>query len=379
MQFTFTEEQVQIRGSVEAACSDLCERETLFKVIETHGGFHEAAWRTVCSDMGLGLTAIPEKRGGLGLGTIELASIMEKMGRTLLPTPFFTSIILCANALIHSLEHSENSDIFDKILGEIASGEKIASFVFLDKKGHNSAQINAATYRLSEGVSGELGFAEYGHVADYFIVLANSVSGEAGLLMIDARGVGTSLTPRLALDMTRPITELSLKNAPILGGKALTTDRTVIDKILNIGRICLASEQLGASEAILEKTQKFVLERQQFGRQIGSFQAIKHRLADMMVLNEAAKSAAWYAACAADELPAELSIAAATSMIVTSRALKRNAKNMIQLHGGMGFTWECDAHLFLKRAEYSSRIMGAETVHRETLADYALGDSAMGA
>ena len=178
--------------------------------------------------------------------------------------------------------------------------------------------------------------------------------------------------------MTRPLSEITLTNASIIGGKALTTQRCTIDKILNLGRICLASEQLGASEAVLEKTQKYVLERQQFGRQIGSFQAVKHRLADMMVLNEAAKSAAWYAACAADELPEELPIAAATAMVVTTRALKRNSKNMIQLHGGMGFTWECDAHLYLKRAEYSSRIMGAGAVHRETLAAHALGETAIG-
>lgn len=375
MQFTFTEEQAQIRESVETACAGLCDREALFKTIESYGGFHAEAWQTLCAEMGLGLTAIPEDREGLGLGTIELASIMEKMGRTLLPTPFFTSIILCANALIHG----ERDAAFDKILGKISSGEKIASFVFLDKKGKNSADSNAVSYDSATGVSGDLGFAEYGHIADYFVVLANHDEGARGLFIVDAKGAGVSITPRLSLDMTRPLSDISLKNAPILGSKALTKDNSVIDKVLNLGRICLASEQLGASEAILEKTQKYVLERQQFGRQIGSFQAVKHRLADMMVLNEAAKSAAWYAACAADESPQELPIAAATALVVTTRALKRNSKNMIQLHGGMGFTWECDAHLFLKRAEYSSRIMGAETVYRETLAAFALGETALGA
>lgn len=371
MQFAFTEEQAQIRESVEQACQALCGREDLFGAIEVHGGFHDRAWRTLCTEMGLGLTTIPEARDGLGLSTVELASIQEKMGRTLLPTPFFTSIVLSATTLIHGDTHP----VFDKILAEIGSGEKISSFAFLSARGENSSASQVTSYEADKGLNGRVGFAEFGHIADYFIVLANDSSGQPGLVIIDAKGDGVSVTPKLALDMTRPVSEVTFTNTPILAGKALTTDNSVIDKILDIGRICLASEQLGASEAVLEKTQKYVLEREQFGRQIGSFQAIKHRLADMMVLNEAAKSAAWYAACAADEMPEELPIAASTAMVVTTRALKRNAKNMVQLHGGMGFTWECDAHLYLKRAEYSSRIMGSETLHRESLAAFSLGET----
>lgn len=374
MQFSFTEEQAQIRESVETACAALCDRNALFKSIENQGGFHSKGWQTLCAELGLGLTAIPEDRDGLGLGTIELASVMEKMGRTLMPTPFFTSIVLSATALILG----ERDPVFDEILADIGTGEKIASFVFLNSHGKNSAEANSAQYSASIGISGDLGFAEYGHIADYLIVLANDENRAPCLIVIDAKADGVTVTPRLALDMTRPLSDVSLTNVAILGGKPLCTSAKLIDKVFHLGRICLASEQLGASEAILEKTQKFVLERQQFGRQIGSFQAIKHRLADMMVLNEAAKSAAWYAACSADESPEELPVAAATAMVVTTRALKRNAKNMIQLHGGMGFTWECDAHLFLKRAEYSSRIMGAETVHRETLASFALGETELG-
>jgi len=371
MQFAFTEEQAQIRESVEQASQALCGREDLFEAIEENGGFHDKAWRTLCTEMGLGLTTIPEARDGLGLSTVELASIQEKMGRTLLPTPFFTSIVLSATALIHGDTHP----VFDKVLAEIGSGEKIASFAFLSVQGHNSSALQVTSYEVGTGLNGQVGFAEFGHIADYFIVLANDLSGHPGLVVIDAKDHGVSITPKLALDMTRPVSEVTFTNAAVLAGKALTTNTSTIDKVMNIGRICLASEQLGASEAVVEKTQKYVLEREQFGRQIGSFQAIKHRLADMMVLNEAAKSAAWYAACAADEMPEELPIAAATSMVVTTRALKRNAKNMIQLHGGMGFTWECDAHLYLKRAEYSSRIMGGETVHRESLAAFALGET----
>lgn len=375
MQFLFTDEQAQIRESVGTACEALCDRESLFKSIEEDGGFHSSAWKTLCAEMGLGLTAIPESRDGLGLGTIELASVMEKMGRTLLSTPFFTSIVMSTTALIRG----EADPAFDKVLAEVGSGEKIASFVFLNSKGKNSAETHAATYAPAKGVSGSLGFAEYGHIADYLIVLASNEAGEASLVVLDAQSKGVKITPRLALDMTRPISDIELSQAPIVAGKALTSCMNTLENIFNIGRICLASEHLGASEAILEKTRNYALERKQFNRQIGSFQAVKHRLADMMVLNEAAKSAAWYAACAADELPEELPVAAATAMVVTTRALKRNAKNMIQLHGGMGFTWECDAHLFLKRAEYSSRVMGSETIHRETLATYALGEIATGA
>lgn len=373
MQFTFTDEQSLIRESVGTACHDLCGREDLFKAMEKDGGFHKAAWQTLCGEMGLGLTAVPEERGGLDLGTIELASIMEKMGRTLLPTPFFTSIVLSATALIHG----KHSEAFDNILVEVGSGEKIASFAFLDRQGRGSSGSGQVTYQ-NGSVSGELGFVQYGALANYLIVLAQDAAGAPCLAVIDTKSVGVHITPRISMDMTRPMSEISLKDVSVLGGEPLTSSSEVIDRIFDIARICLASEQLGASEAVLEKTQAYALERQQFGRAIGSFQAVKHRLADMMVLNEAAKSAAWYAACAADEMPEDLPVAAATAMVVTSRALKRNSKNMIQLHGGMGFTWECEAHLYLKRAELSSRYLGAETVHRETLAAYALGELQMG-
>jgi len=370
MQFAFTDEQALIRESVENACTELCDREALFKAIENNGGFHHAAWQTLCADMGLGLTAVPESRDGLGLGTIELSSIMEKMGRTLLPTPFFTSIVLSATALIHG----GRSEAFDNILAEIGSGAKIASFAFLDRQGRVSSKSRNIIF-TNGAASGDLSFAQYGDVADYFLVLAQDSAAMPCLVVIDAKSSGIKIKPRVSVDMTRPISDITLDNAHVLGREPLTSDQDVIDRVFNIARICLASEQLGASEAILEKTQAYTLERRQFGRAIGSFQAVKHRMADMMVLNEAAKSAAWYAACAADEIPEELSMAAATAMVVTSRALKRNSKNMIQLHGGMGFTWECEAHLYLKRAEMSSRYLGDETVHRETLAAFALGNA----
>lgn len=369
MQFAFTDEQTLIRESVETACTDMCDRTALFHAIENNNGFHSDAWQTLCLEMGLGLTAIPEARNGLGLGTIELASIMEKMGRNLLPTPFFTSIVLSVTALIKG----RRSETLDNILEQISSGQKIASFAFLDKHGKNTAETSLVKYAKG-GVSGEIAFAHYGSIADYFLVLTQNASNGPCLMVIDAKEQGITISPRRSMDLTRPFSTVMFDNTPIIEGSPLTEEQTDIDHILNIGRICLASEQLGASEAILEKTQAYVLERHQFGRAIGSFQAIKHRLADMMVLNEAAKSAAWYAACVADEMPEELPIAAATAMIVTSRALKRNSKNMIQLHGGMGFTWECEAHLYLKRAEMSSRYLGAETTHRETLAATALGE-----
>lgn len=372
MQFAFTEEQTLIRESVETACNELCDREALFNIIENNNGFHKHAWNVLCADMGLGLTAVPEKRGGLGLSTIELASIMEKMGRNLVPTPFFTSVVLSATALVNG----NVSDVFDAILTEVSTGEKIASFAFLDTNGHDSAATGAVKY--NETVTGTLGFVQYGDIADYFIVKAQDKSGKSCLVVIDANADGVEITPRVSMDMTRPVSHVKLRSEQILGGQPLTLCQDTIKKVFDIGRIGLAAEQLGASEAILEKTQAYALERQQFGRIIGSFQAVKHRLADMMVLNEAAKSAAWYAACAADEMPEELPVAAATAMVVTSRALKRNSKNMIQLHGGMGFTWECDAHLYLKRAEMSTRYLGDESLHRETLAAFALGEAPKG-
>lgn len=370
MQFKFTEEQTLIRDTVESACAEACDERRLFHVISDENGFDLPAWKTLTQDLGMSGVAISEQYGGAGLGVLELASVFEKMGRVLLPTPFLTSIALCAT----SLERGDNEAIKSRILSELASGDKIASFVHLAHNGSPSLQQDSLKLSKTGQLNGSASCVQYGDVADYFLVLCSTESGEAVIVAVEAKTDGIHVERKTCMDLTRPVADVTFQNTPIFG--EVLRGREQIKHCLNVGRICLASEQLGASEAVLEKTQQYVLERRQFGRQIGSFQAVKHRMADMMVLNEAAKSAAWYAACAADETPDDLAQAAATAMVVTSRALSRNAANMIQLHGGMGFTWECVAHLYFKRAAFSTRLLGPIEDHRETLAAIALGEVA---
>lgn len=370
MQFRFTEEQNLIRETVDQACAKLCDLTALSKTVHEGDGFHREAWHSLTGEMGLGMTSTPENLGGAGLGIVELASILEVTGRYLVPTPFLTSIVMSAGAL----SRSEASDTIVEILPQLISGEKVASFVHIDASGVSTLSSSAPSIDAQNRISGDASCVQYGQFADYFVVLAASADGPA-MAIIDAQDDSIRIQAQTSMDLTRPLSAVAFKDTPILGGMPVTKDRKVIENCLDIARICLASEQLGASESVLTQTRAYGLERKQFGRQIGSFQAVKHRLADMMVLNEAAKSAVWYAACAADELPEEIPVAAATAMIVATRALSRSAGHMIQLHGGMGFTWECQAHHYFKRAALSAKLLGAPETHRELLASIALEEA----
>lgn len=370
MQFAFTEEQNLIRESVASVCDDMGERANLYEAMEAGNGFNKIAWTTICQELAMSGAAIPEALGGAGLGYVELASVMEKMGRVLLPTPFLTSIVMSATALALS----GNEQAQNEMLPGILAGEKIASFAYLNVGGQSSGSSGDVKVSADGKVSGTLGFVQYGDIADYLIVHAQSDSGAQCFLIVDTATSGVSVTRQTSMDLTRPVARVELKNAAIMYGDVLTNDPIIMERVFDIARICLGAEQLGAAEAVLELTREYAMERHQFGRAIGSFQAVKHRLADMMVLIEAAKSAVWYAACAADQTPEDLPMAAALSMVVSSRALTRNASHMIQLHGGMGFTWECLAHLYFKRAAMSEKLLSDSSDHRETLAAIALGE-----
>ena len=373
MDFAFTPEQCLIRDTAREFCDAHGSSEKVRIILESPLGYDSEVWSQMAAEMGWAGMAIPERFGGSGLGLVELAILQHEQGRRLFPSPFFTTVCLAApivDALGTEAQQSE-------LLGRIAAGKARVSVALTGPRGipgcagiSSELRRDGTRYRLQ----GESRFVIYGHAYDVLLVAARApgTRGNDGVsvVAIDAKVPGVTVQGLTMLDQTRPMASLKfdveISTASILGEPEEAGDG--LEHALQRARIALAAEAVGGAEWTLDMTTAYAKQRVQFGRPIGSFQAVKHRLADMMVLVEAARSASWYAACVADEQPEELPEAAAIAKSYCSDAFFSCAANAIQLHGGIGFTWEHDAHLYFKRARALSTLLGSPAWQREQLA-----------
>ena len=368
MQFAHNEEQQMIRASARTLLAQYGS-ERLRAAMREPGGYEAALWRQISGELGWSGLAIPEADGGAGLGWVELCILQEEQGRRLVASPFFASVAL-AGAIVRE---AANEAQRHALLKRIAAGTRIAC-ALSGPDGRPPPEAvavqldNRAGTRVLNGVSD---FVIHADSAELLLVLARS-GGSAGLsvVVLPAATPGISITPHVMLDLTRPMAQVAFNNVPVaeqvLLGSADAADAGLA-RGLDLARIALAAEALGGAEQVLEMTTEYVKQRVQFGRPIGSFQALKHRLADMMVQVEAAKSAAWYAACVADEGTEELAEAAATAKSYCCDAFYDCAASAIQLHGGVGYTWEHDVQLYFKRARASATLLGSPSWQRERL------------
>src|SRR5690606_20728560 len=303
--------------------------------------YDEALWKAVAEQGWLG-AAIPEEHGGLGLGHIELCAIAEELGRALAPIPFASTVYFFAEAVALAGSAEQKA----RYLPKVASGELIGCLATSEAPG----PVRAATVKAA--VSGgklsgvKLPVAD-GDIAGAAIVLAKE-NGEPGLFIVDLNAAGVTREPLKTLDPTRDAARLVFQDAPAerLGasGEGLELMRQVFDR----AAVLIAFEQTGGADRCLEMARDYALQRYAFGRQIGSYQAIKHKLADMFIKNELARSSAYYGAWALNADAPELPTAAAAARIAASDAYWYAAKESIQVHGGIGFTWEVDCHLYYR-------------------------------
>ncbi len=366
MQFAFTEEQDQLRAFVRQFLEEKSSEATVRELMETESGYDEAVWAQMAEQLGLQSLIIPEQYGGQGFTWVEMVVVLEEMGRALLCAPFFSSAILATSALIESGDADAASDY----LPQLASGELIATVALTEENGRwDEAGITATA--TADGDSWTLDGGKHyvldGHTAGLLIVAARTAAG-VSLFAIDGDAAGLERTPLSTMDQTRKQAKITLSSTP---GRLIGTDGAGWDtlvKVLDRAAVALAAEQVGGAQMVLDMAVQYAKDRVQFGRPIGSFQAIKHKCADMLLEVESAKSAAYYAAwCAAednDELPAMASLAKS----YCSEAYFHAASENIQIHGGIGFTWEHPAHLYFKRAKSSELLFGDPTYHRELLA-----------
>jgi alkylation response protein AidB-like acyl-CoA dehydrogenase len=365
--FAFSEEQEELRRTVRAFLEDKSPSAEVRRLMETEEGYDPAVWEQMGSQLGLQGLAIPEEYGGSGYSYVELIVVLEEMGRALLAAPYFSTVALAANAILHSGDDAAKKEL----LPGIASGETIATLAMTEDNGRWDAEgITATATKSGDGytIDGHKMFVLDGHTANLIIVAAKT-GGNVSLFTVAGDANGLTRTPLATMDQTRKQARLEFSGTP---AKLLGTEGEgwpVLSRVLDLAAVALAAEQVGGAQKCLDMSVDYAKVRVQFGRPIGSFQAIKHKCADMLLEVESAKSAAYYAGWAAAELNDELPTVASLAKAYCSDAYFHAAAENIQIHGGIGFTWEHDAHLYFKRAKSSELFLGDATYHRERLAD----------
>ncbi len=366
MNFAFTDEQEELRKTVRAFLDAKSPESAVREQMETEAGYDEAVWRQMAEQMGLQGLSIPEEFGGSGFSFVELGIVLEEMGRSLLCAPFFSTVVLAANTLQHSGDDAAKKDY----LPGIASGETIATVAFTEPSGKwDEAGIEMQATAAGDGwtLSGTKMFVLDGHTANLIIVAARTPAG-VSLFAVDGDASGLTRSALSTMDQTRKQAKLEFEDTP---AKLVGTDGdgwNVLNKVLDLVAVGLAAEQVGGAQKVLDMAVEYAKVRVQFGRPIGSFQAIKHKCADMLLEVESAKSAAYYGMWCASELNDELPSVASLAKAYCSEAYFHATAENIQIHGGIGFTWEHPAHLYFKRAKSSELLFGDPTYHRELLA-----------
>lgn len=366
MQFAFTDEQDQLRSFVRQFLEEKSSEEAVRELMETESGYDEAVWSQMAEQLGLQSLIIPEEFGGQGFGWVELVVVLEEMGRSLLCAPFFSTVVLATSALLAA----DDNDAAGEYLPKIASGELIATVAITEENGRwDESGVTATASQDGDAwaISGTKHYVLDGHTAGLIIVAARTEAG-VSLFAVDGDADGMTRTPLSTMDQTRKQAKIELSNTParLIGTDGAGWDTMV--RVLDRAAVGLAAEQVGGAQLVLDMAVQYAKDRVQFGRPIGSFQAIKHKCADMLLEVESAKSAAYYAAWCASEDNDELPAMASLAKSYCSEAYFHATAENIQIHGGIGFTWEHPAHLYFKRAKSSELLFGDPTYHRELLA-----------
>jgi alkylation response protein AidB-like acyl-CoA dehydrogenase len=365
MNFAFSEEQEELRSAVRRFLQEKSPSSEVRRLMETTDGFDQAVWDQMANQLGLQALAIPEAYGGAGFTYVELTVVFEEMGAALLCAPYFSTVALAANALLSSGDESAKTDL----LPGIADGSTRGTLALTEDSG--SWEADAVTLQATGGpqwtLDGHKMYVIDGHSADLILVVGRTPSG-VSLFAVEGSAAGLTRTPLSTMDQTRKQARLEFSSTParLIGEEGAAAAGVV--RTLDLAAVALAAEQVGGAQRCLDMAVDYAKTRIQFGRPIGSFQAIKHKCADMLLEVESAKSAAYYAGWAAAEDSDELPVVASLAKSYCSEAYFHAAAENIQIHGGIGFTWEHDAHLYFKRAKSSELLLGDPSYHRELLA-----------
>jgi alkylation response protein AidB-like acyl-CoA dehydrogenase len=364
--FAFSEEQEELRRGVRRFLEEKSSEADVRRLMETPEGYDTAVWKQMAEQLGLQGLAIPEEYGGSGYTYVELVVIFEEMGRALLCAPYFSSVALAANLLLAAGDDSAKKDY----LPGIADGTTLATVALAEASGRwdeAGITLEATGSGSSWTLTGEKLYVLDGHLADLILVPARTSAG-VSVFAVDKGADGLTTTALSTMDQTRKQARVTFEGTPARLVGAEGSGWAAVSKMLDLAVVALAAEQVGGAQRVLEMAVDYAKVRVQFGRPIGSFQAIKHKCADMLLEVESAKSAAYYAGWAAAEDNDELPVVASLAKSYCSEAYFHATAENIQIHGGIGFTWEHPAHLYFKRAKSSELLFGDPTYHRELLA-----------
>lgn len=362
MNFEFSDEQNMLREQAQNFLQDQCQLTEVRKVLEDKSLlYHEGLWKGI-ADLGWMAAGIPEQYGGLGLGALELCVLAEELGRSIAPTPFSSSVYLVTYALLKFGTDEQKQSYLPKL----ATGELIGAFAYAEGAQSPSVDnIQTSVDGVGAVTGTKLPVAD-GDVADFAITVAkDDAAGGLTLVLVDLNG--TERTTLSTVDPTRSHASITFNAASGTKMQDAGNGNTQIESLFDSAAVLFAFEQVGGADACLQMAREYALERYAFGRPIASFQAIKHKLADMYIELTLARSNCYYGAWALSTAAAELPIAAATARLSAGKAYYECSKENIQTHGGMGFTWEFNCHLYYRRAKLLALNLGNEVVWQNRL------------
>jgi acyl-CoA dehydrogenase len=368
MTAALTEEQRELRAVVRALFEKESPEPAVRATMETAAGYEPGLWTTMARELGLQGLAIPERYGGSGAGWVEQGLVFEEMGRALVCAPYLSTVGLAVPALLAS----GDAAAAERWLPGIAEGRVVATAALTGtmRRGDGDVPLTATRDGAGWRLTGTEPHVLDGGVADLLLVLARA-DGGAGLFAVEAAADGMRVTAPRTSDRTRRIARVELSGTPVelVGRDGGGWD--VARQVLPRAAAALACEQVGGAARALELAVDYARTRMQFGRPIGSFQAVKHRCADMLVAVETARSAAWAAVRATDRDARDLPLVASLARAVCSDAYVRCASDCVQVHGGIGFTWEHPAHLHVKRSRGSAVLLGTAHEYRRLIGELA--------
>lgn len=369
-----------IRDTAQAFLAEVSSPEAVRAAMFTEQGYDARAWQRITSEMYWQAIHIPEQYGGMGLGYVELVAMLEQMGRFLLCSPFYSTVCLATNALLVAGSEEQKAEY----LPQIAEGSLTGTLAYTGVSGTWGAEaVETVASRQGDNyvLNGTLRYVPDGHTAGLLVIAARAEDSVAeqgvSLFVVPADSAGIKRQYLPTMDQTRKQAEIRLQNVEVPAAALMGEEGQAwphLEKIIQLATVAVAAEQMGGAQQVLDATVAYTKERVQFGRPVAGFQAVKHQAADMMLQAEVSRSAVYYAACIAEEamqggpLAIELPEAASVAKAYCSDAYFHNAGTAIQLHGGVGFTWEYDVHLYFKRAKSSEIFLGNGAYHRENVA-----------
>ena len=358
--FDFSEDQRLLQTTVRDFVADQGTLQRNRKILESDAHYDPELWKSAAELGWLG-AVIPEEFGGAGFGHLELVLIAEEVGRGLLPIPFGSSVYMATEAILQLGSSAQKQ----KYLGDLASGDRIGTLAIAEAMGHPGPQHIQARFEGGK-LSGAKIAVPDGNAANLAVVAARTAKG-VSLVLVDLTAKGVTKTSVESIDPTRASANVAFKGAPaeLLGADGKGWE--AVQKVLDRAAILTAFEQLGGADRAFEITREYTLGRYAYGRPVASFQALKHRMADMYVALQLARSNCYYGGWALENDAEELGLAACSARVSATQAFDLCSVEMVQMHGGVGFTWEYDCHMFYRRAKHLAVVLGSANLWRDKL------------